>query len=384
MCRDRDLAEGAALLALVIVHAGACQPDDSRNSGLVGSHGQTAGEGGDAPSSSDDSLPGDATNPTDPAGDDATGSDPTMGELKFDTPSAGTGGLEGGHSGMGCEKVDFLFAIDNSGSMGTWQQRLADSFPAFIQTIQATLAGHDYHIMVTDGDAVASMGGVFSGCTGSPCDSWCNGCASGNVCICTCNGGAEVCEDAGASCENTHGAGEVASQTGSDCGIVGGKRYMTADQPSLESTFACAALVGIYGMAYERPVTGAIKAITNESEAGGCNEGFLRDDALLVVTLITDDPPGSTSLSQYEDAGYLMDPVGWHDAFVAAKGGVASNVVMLGILHPSLGAPVFVDFLNTFGDRGLKGDITAASYGQFFDEAVALIDTACDEFEPAG
>ena len=55
--------------------------------------------------------------------------------------------------------------------------------------------------------------------------------------------------------------------------------------------------------------------------AGGCNEGFLRDDALLVVTFISDDP-------NYEDAG---TPQSWYDAVVAAKKGDPKAIVMVGI-----------------------------------------------------
>ena len=51
---------------------------------------------------------------------------------------------------MGCEKVDFLFVIDDSGSMIDEQEQLVASFPGFIDTIQNTLTAQDYRIMVVD------------------------------------------------------------------------------------------------------------------------------------------------------------------------------------------------------------------------------------------
>ncbi|MEB0161126.1 hypothetical protein, partial [Pseudomonas sp. AH2 (2023)] len=68
-----------------------------------------------------------------------------------------------------------------------------------------------------------------------------------------------------------------------------------------------------------------------------CNEGFLRDDALLVVVVITDewDGPGDP-----EDMGGQRDPPtslgtpqSWHDAVVAAKNGLGQNVAALAITN---------------------------------------------------
>jgi hypothetical protein len=47
-------------------------------------------------------------------------------------------------------------------------------------------------------------------------------------------------------------------------------------------------------------------------------------------------------------------------------------------------SPRLIDFVEAFGTRGLWGSVCEPSYGSFFDQAVALIDTACDEFEPEG
>lgn len=374
-----------SLLAAVAISVAGC--GDPRRDEQIEGAGTALGDTTDEP------APGDTTTAPAGGGSGASGADTTgnggdadaegTSDFKFDVPNdtAGVGPLGA------CEKVDFLFAIDNSGSMGGRQIALANSFPGFIDAIGASVAAQDYQILVTDSDAVAVMGSLASGCGASgSCDDICATCdhAAGTVCVCTCDDPAVECVDASASCQNTHGAGQVLDQSGNDCGVVGDQRFITAGQPDLKETFQCLALVGDYGMALERPVTAAIKAITTETQDGGCNAGFLRDDALLVVTLITDDPHGVVAASQYEDAGYLADAEGWFDAFVDAKGGVADNVVMLGVLDPGSGSPVFVDLVDRFGDRGLIGDITEDDYSGFFEQAVGLIDTACDEFEPAG
>ena len=40
------------------------------------------------------------------------------------------------------------------------------------------------------------------------------------------------------------------------------------------------------------------------------------------------------------------------------------------------------EFVGNFGAKGLVGSVCAPDYNSFFDEAVALIDTTCDDFVP--
>src|SRR5688500_3590303 len=67
----------------------------------------------------------------------------------------------------GCKKVDFLFVVDNSGSMSDEQSNLVSNFPGFIDTIAAELDdANDYHIMVLDSDAYPW--GLCEGFCGNP------------------------------------------------------------------------------------------------------------------------------------------------------------------------------------------------------------------------
>ena len=45
-------------------------------------------------------------------------------------------------------------------------------------------------------------------------------------------------------------------------------------------------------------------------------------------------------------------------------------------------SPRLRQFVNSFGERGVAGSVCADSYKEFFQEAVAIIDTTCDGFVP--
>ncbi|PRQ04302.1 hypothetical protein ENSA5_08680 [Enhygromyxa salina] len=292
----------------------------------------------------------------------------------------------------GCEKVDFLFVIDNSGSMTEEQMALVTSFPGFISTISDTLMAQDYHLMVTDTDA-ASVGsssvGIFNGdvtCEPHPtcCQGACNG--IGGVVIqpppAECNG--EPCENfpLPTGCDVEIGAGKNKGQEGESCGIDGGLRYMLDSQQDLEGTFGCAALVGAGGDGLERPMDAMMEAISSQSDPGGCNEGFLRDDAVLVVVVISDEDDVDQSMG---------DPASWKQFLVDHKGGNEEAIVVLGLLadggvmggqcEPDDDAPALRSFAESF-THGQVESVCAPDYAPFFDAAVAEIDTACDEFTP--
>ncbi|MEM6995985.1 MAG: hypothetical protein AAF721_36090, partial [Myxococcota bacterium] len=168
------------------------------------------------------------------------------------------------------------------------------------------------------------------------------------------------------------------------CGpYAAGKSFMTVDD-DLASAFSCAAQVGIDGAGIERPMDALTGALTDPAGANSqCNEGFLRDDALLVVVLITDE----------EDEGdSLGDPSQWYQTVLDAKHGQGDDVVVLSLLGhekpndciPSqwtgmMGAeiaPRLIAFTEQF-EHGLVGDVCAADYAPFFDAAVDGIADAC-------
>jgi hypothetical protein len=252
-----------------------------------------------------------------------------------------------------CDLVDILFVIDDSNSMVAEQQHLIASFDGFIAGIQANLSEvNDYHIGVVTTDAYA-----FN----QP------GCQS---------------------------LGALVTQTGvGTCGPWAEGRFISlADE--LAPAFTCAATVGPDGDTNERQIEAVLRAIGPDlAGPGGCNEGFLRDDALLVLVLITDeDDPGSPILGQGSPGG----PAQWFAEAVARKG-VETNIVFLALAGlpppnqcdndvPFEGAQItyrIAQFVEKF-TYGEMGDVCADDYSAFFANALELIHDACSNFTPEG
>ena len=282
-----------------------------------------------------------------------------------------TGGADAGEGGVqtGCEKVDLLFVIDDSISMDDEQAALIAAFPDFIDAMQAELGDTDgYHIGVTTTD-------VYAG------DQTCGAGLRGTL----------VTRTAGQDSSNAQ------------CGpYSSGKRFMT-EADDLASRFGCAAQVGTAGDPDERPMESMIAALSpGQLAVGGCNEGFLRDDALLVVVVITDeeDDHEMGGCNALPGSGSEGEPSDWFDQLVAVKDGDESSIVVLSIVGPdappscpaldkcnigSLGAEVgarLIAFTKMF-TYGFVGSV-CQPYGPQFQQAIAIIDSACDEFEPPG
>ena len=129
-------------------------------------------------------------------------------------------------------------------------------------------------------------------------------------------------------------------------------------------------------------------ALSDQLVSGGCNEGFIRDDAILVVTFITDE----------EDTRSDGTPDAWRQIVLDAKGGNEEGVVVIGIfgdndlqdpvcteLEGSTGAfaaPRLRQFLDSFGDHGFFCSVCAPDYSQCFADAVRIIDSTCKSYIP--
>lgn len=289
----------------------------------------------------------------------ATGAGETTG-TGFGQGSGSTGGGQ-----QGCTKVDFLFVVDNSVSMNDEQDGLVASFPGFIDTIQNTIAASsDYHILVADTDAWGRCNTANPWSGETPAHATCNDYIESVV--------FDECDRVrGAGV--VHPAGELASNM--PCDVFGGGRYIVQGDPNADATFACMAKVGTAGNSSERPMEAIVGAVSAELNAAqGCNAGFLRSDAILVITFISDDP-------NYEDTGTPQD---WYDAVVAAKGGNANAVVVLGLTpyEGGMAGQHWHDFIGLWGSKGLEASVGMADYTPFFADAVGLIDEACDELVP--
>jgi len=359
------------LAALVLAACGDATPSgfSSGGSAVTGAAGTTSGSSstGDASSSS-------------PADDSPGSSDSSSTGIRHDV---GTVMDFLPVQPPGCQgKVDILFVISRLPTMGTEQTQLLASFPGFLDTIEQKLAGFDVHILTANPDGRWPGEDVCDG--GGLCmDYWptCGPTAEGYQC--------PTYPDLMTECDKVLGAG-LTFNTGGDaanklCDLHDGHRYIVSGEPNMADAFECIAKIGTSG---GDPLMGdaMIAAVSPElNDPGGCNEGFLRDDALLVVVLIT-DTYDTASKSYYKSQ---------YEAIVTAKGDPTSVVMLAVVPQPHQdGEPIVPGCTydweghNNFGELlsrftyTAEGDTCASDYAPFFDEAVGRISEACDSFVP--
>ena len=266
----------------------------------------------------------------------------------------------------GCEgkKIDFLFVISNANTMEFAQERLLAAFPGFMDAIEAKKI--DKHILVTTSLPLWHM----SDC--SDCISDCDKNGSPTQC------GAELTEcDSMLGAAYTFPAGKGA--TNRRCTLAGGTPYITSKEVNVDAAFKCLATVGLDGSNYydADAVRAAISPAMNAT--GACNEGFLRDDALLVVTLISNTydygpKPGGSSGS----------PEDWAAAVLDAKHGDPESIVMLSILRAFAVCEVedrTCQMVKMFPYH-LLFDRDMPNYGPAFDQATDMVEDACAGFKP--
>lgn len=321
------------------------------------------------------SMADDGIGSLDTAGSDDDGIGDLDGGPKLDLPG-GDEAMDGGDelSDEGCKKVDFLFVVDSSPSMQDEQDNLLVSFPGFISAIEDALMVDDFHLMVID--ASQTLGG---------------------------------------GCDGTLGAGRTSSAAGQDCGLTGGNRYATQEQPDLVDAFTCMASRGADGDPNEQTMNSLMASIGPLNGAGECNESFLRDDAILVITIITDeeDSPGDAGQGADgachpadDDENSNGEPGAWKQAVLDVKAGNEQAMVVLALTGdcdvggdcegiyidmfnpaaPITGAepaPRVREFATSFS-YGSVGPICADDFAPFFADAVSVIESACDDFEPPG
>lgn len=282
----------------------------------------------------------------------------------------------------GCQgKVDLLFVISRSGTMATEQAQLLASFAGFIDTVEQRLEGFDVHIMTANPDG---------SWPGDACEHAWWGCKANFP---DCGETAEdyqcgVYPDLVDGCDDVLGAGLTFNVGGyaanKVCELQGGHRYIVSGQTDMPGAFECIAKVGASG-GDSLMGDAMVAALSSElNRDGGCNEGFLREDALLVIVLITDsneDNSQSYAKTQYE-------------AIVAAKGD-PSAVVMLAVVHnapgefePAKDCEYWKDSYGTFEDLlsrfpyAVFGDTCTPSYAPFLEEAADKISEACASYIP--
>lgn len=265
------------------------------------------------------------------------------------TDGADSGEEDGGGAALEpCTGVDLLFVIDNSDTMAEEQGKLLAAAGGFVDDI-AKLVPEDVTFQVgavtTDSaDLVRSPGGVA-----------CNFFAESGLPFISHAGGMNAALDAGLS---------------------------------------CALAVGTAGSPDERPMEMALTALGPAANVvggpePGANMGFVRDDAALVVVVLTDEEDDLETVTAWGSAG---NPDSWADELSTIVEGVDDRVSVLSLVgHAKPNAcpgfqwdgkegaelaPRLIEFTQRF-THGMVGDACATSYGDFFAEAAFAVAGAC-------
>ena len=121
------------------------------------------------------------------------------------------------------------------------------------------------------------------------------------------------------------------------------------DNPPIWEDFRCIAALGTGGCGFAQPLEASYRALVENTAPGMPNEGFLRDDSVLVVIYVSDDDDCSTPNPEMFDPGAddlgplgvrfaldqnegLLHPISrYHDAFVELRDGNADRIVVAAI-----------------------------------------------------
>ena len=284
-------------------------------------------------------------------------------------PDMGTPQPDFGGPPIGCKgKIDFLFVISRSGVMGPPQAKLLAAAPEFLATIQTQFDDFDVHIMVVDSQVAWWVDSCEKQCP-APCD----------------KAPDYPCGVVPTVCDTTIGAGTVYNAGPYAANVpceLGGRRYITKDTPNIPEAFECIARVGVSG---NNDMGDALVAAlgpqlnASEPEPGGCNAGFLRDDALLMLTMIgPEDNILGGSQGKWQE---------WRQAVVDAKHGDLNAIVALGIINGPDCVPQpdpdirLCNLIPSFPNSILE-HLALEDYGTAFDKAALLALDACSVFVP--
>ena len=256
-----------------------------------------------------------------------------------------------------CEKIDVLFVIDNSGSMGQEQTNLIANFPQFINVLNAS--GLDYRVAVT------TTAREYHYTMTTPLGSLPQDTGSG--------------ED-----------GEMIKPAA--CNMT--NRWIEKTDPDPSGTFSCVANVGTSGNADEMPL-GAMRDAFEDRMSDGTNAGFRRTDSLLGVVFLTDEEdcsyeaPVSLGFAQ-SLCDAQMEPAANYVQFLDSYTGHRSRWAAAAIAGPGPGdcsssfgnadeAARLVEFIGLTGANGVMSSICDGDLSIGLSQALAVFESACND-----
>lgn len=375
---DSGVMSSSRSLFLPLLLVAAC--GGSAPGGLTTTTGITTAQPGSASTDGSSGSTGSTSSTGEPAGSSTS----TAGSSTSGSPDLP--GFETLGPVQGCGKIDILFVINDGGSAKYWYQKEAGAEDAlkirkgangFITAMQEQAADYDLQVMVVKGDPLwnGSSGPTDCCVDDKPCDVL----------------GPFPCEpdwNNYTACDSTLGAGVrypvgfMASNR--DCELADGHRYITEAQEDFATTFDCILNVGQTGTEKQLYLAAMVQAVGPKLNApGGCNAGFLRPDAMLVVVI----------LSAFQDHDTPGTPEGWAASLIAAKGGYTDGIVVVGLLNTvgdfvgdqcgELPTDRTRQFIEGFPTHVL-GSYCEPDIGARLAEAIGVIQTACEHFTPPG
>jgi len=276
-----------------------------------------------------------------------------------------TGGDE-----LGCEKVDILFVIDDSGSMSQEQDKLTDAFPQLMATIDEELVQEkniDYRVGVMSTDM-----------------------AGPDMCVLQ------------FICGQDHRGRLQHKADRLNCGQdePPGRWIETGPLQEVSNQFRCIASMD-GGEFDEMPLESARAGLVDRVFDGeGYNAGFLRDDALLVLVIVTDEDDQSvwevpSSWDILFGPGPKTPVIEYWNEFVDLKGGEPDRFVTVVLSGPKSGtcggnqddpgavaAPRLHQFLELNLTNAYWGSICEDDYTTPLHEALDVIEAVCEVFPP--
>jgi hypothetical protein len=267
-----------------------------------------------------------------------------------------------------CDKMDILFVIDNSGSMGEEQDNLASNFPQFISVLDSftNSAGQpiDYHVGVTT-TGVSKDYSISAGIPGFP-----------NI-------------------PESQSGDDGKLLTGNSCGMT--RRWIERSDANVSSMFSCVAGVGTNGPSDEMPLEGMRLAMT-ERMSDNYNAGFMRDDALLAVVILTDENDCSREDNNFtisatsnlcDQGSAVADYVATLDTVKGSRDRWAAAIIAgtgPGACSSSFGsadeATRLLDFAQQTGTNAVTSSICEGDLSGALGDAMAKFQEACNAITP--
>lgn len=243
-----------------------------------------------------------------------TSQDGTAATGAADLPSDPTDGLACERPG-GCDRLDILFVIDNSESMGPKQRNLVAALPLLVEQLR-DLVGRDgdkvvadVNVMVTTTDVGHPLCEIFQkpsykAAKGAPISSACTErlerftSVNGKVKI------PELCTDTCPPDQAAHPADPFLHFAGDTHNVIAAEGVLDPVARAL----ACIVPQGVDGCGFEAPLEAMLRALDAEAAWNTGPRPFIREGAALAIVVLTDEADCSIEDFKYFDLAFKDHP----------------------------------------------------------------------------